>query len=116
MDANFVQGRKMFEARLMMRAMEDDAFRELLLKNPRAAVEQEMGKPLPASFKVSVVEEPNDTLVLVVPPKASPGGEMSDAELEAVAGAGWYRDLKEWLGYKYSSGTLTGTAVAGVRG
>ena len=54
-------------------------------------MEQELGTPLPEGIEIRAVEETPDTIYLVLP-SASPvgqGGELSDQELEAVAGGGW---------------------------
>jgi hypothetical protein len=83
-------GRKQMERRLVERSLADDAFRQHLLTNPKAAVEQELGTRLPEEVQVRAVEETADTIYLVLP-SASPGGgggELSDQDLEAVAG-GW---------------------------
>ena len=83
-------GRAEIERRLIERSLEDDAFRKALLADPKAAVEQELGTKLPEEVQVRAVEETADTVYLVLP-SASPtgeGGELSDRELEAVAG-GW---------------------------
>ena len=56
-------------------------------------MEQELGSPLPEGVEVRVVEESADTIYLVLP-SASPvgeAGELSDRDLEAVAG-GAYTD------------------------
>jgi hypothetical protein len=79
-------GRAEVERRLVERSLEDDAFRLRLL--------EELGIQLPAEVQVRVVEETADTIYLVLP-SASPlgeSGELSDRELEAVAG-GEYTDL-----------------------
>jgi hypothetical protein len=78
------------ERRLVQRSLEDDAFRQRLLEDPKAAVEQELGTRLPEDVRVVAVEETAETIYLVLP-SSSPlgeGGELSDRELEAVAG-GW---------------------------
>ena len=78
------------ERRLLRRSLEDDAFRQRLLEDPKAAVEQELGTRLPEDVRVVAVEETAETIYLVLP-SSSPigeGGELSDRELEAVAG-GW---------------------------
>jgi hypothetical protein len=52
-------------------------------------IEQELGTGVPAQVQIRVVEETPDTTYLVLPPSASPsgqGGELSDRDLEAVAG------------------------------
>ena len=69
MDENALQVRRLLEARLITRAMEDPAFRDQLVANPRAAFEEEMGVPMPAALKLQVLEVPDDTLVLALPPK-----------------------------------------------
>jgi hypothetical protein len=81
-------GRAEVEQRLIERSLQDDAFRRRLLADPKAAVEEELGVQLPAEVQVRVVEETADTIYLALP-TASPageGGEISDQELEAVAG------------------------------
>jgi hypothetical protein len=81
-------GRVEMERRLIERSLQDESFRQRLLKDPRATVEQELSVQLPADVQVQVVEETADTIYLVLP-SASPigeGGELSDLDLEAVAG------------------------------
>jgi hypothetical protein len=76
------------ERTLVQRSREDEDFRQRLLADPKAAVEQELGRGLPESTEVRVVEESADTIYLVLPP-VSPVGqgvEISDEQLEAVAG------------------------------
>ena len=78
------------ERRLLQRSLEDESFRQRLLEDPKAAVEQELGTRLPEDVRVVAVEETAETIYLVLP-SSSPigeGGELSDRELEAVAG-GW---------------------------
>jgi hypothetical protein len=80
------------ERTLVQRSMEDEEFRQRLLADPKAAVEQEMvGAQLPEGVEVRVVEETKDTIYLVLPSASPPGEgvELSDQELEAVAGGAW---------------------------
>ena len=84
-------GRAEMERQLIERSLQDDDFRRRLLADPRAAVEQELGSRLPESIQVRAVEETADTIYLVLPGQsvgAETGGELSDQDLEAVAG-GW---------------------------
>ena len=79
------------ERRLVQRSIEDDAFRRRLIEDPKAAVEQELGTRLPEDVRVVAVEETAETIYLVLPSRSTEGqeaGELSDRELEAVAG-GW---------------------------
>lgn len=75
--------RQQIEAHLIAKAERDPAFRRSLLSEPRATLENELGLQLPAGFKVRIEEESADCLYLVLPP---PVGELSDLELDAVAG------------------------------
>ena len=65
--------------------------RRRLLEDPKEVVEQELGSRLPDNVRVVAVEETADTIYLVLPPAARSGqadGELSEEELEVVAG-GW---------------------------
>ena len=55
------------ERRLIERSLQDDAFRQQLLDDPKAAVEQELGTRLPNEVSVEAVEETADTFYLVLP-------------------------------------------------
>ena len=89
-------GRAEMEQRLIQKGLEDDDFRKQLLADPKAIIEQELGTQLPEGVRVEAVEETADTIYLVLP-SASPlgeGSELSDRELEAVAGG----DAVTWSG------------------
>jgi hypothetical protein len=81
-------GRQEMERKLIQRSLEEDAFRQRLLADPKAAVEQELGMGLPEEVRVEAVEESADTIYLVLPsaPPLGEGAELSDRDLEAVAG------------------------------
>jgi hypothetical protein len=87
-------GREQMERRLAERSLQDDAFRRRLLEEPKRTVEEELGTRLPEGVRVVAVEETAQTIYLRLP-SASPlgeGGELSDRELEAVAGGGTWTD------------------------
>jgi hypothetical protein len=83
-------GRSEVERRIVQRSIEDESFRQRLIEDPKGAVEQELGTRLPEGVRVVAMEETADTIYLVLP-SASPiggGAELSDEELQTVAG-GW---------------------------
>ena len=83
-------GRAEVERRLVQKSLQDEEFRQRLLDDPKGTLEQELGRGLPEGVQVRAVEESADTIYLVLP-SASPvgqGGEISDRELDAVAGGG----------------------------
>ena len=81
-------GRAEMERRLIERSLQDDVFRQQLLADPRAIIERETGTELPEDLRVVVVEETDDTVYLVLPStsRVGEGGDLTDQELEAVAG------------------------------
>jgi hypothetical protein len=60
-------GRQQLEARIVRRAWKDPEFRELLLRDPRAAVGEELGVEIPEGLRIEVVEERSDMLCIVLP-------------------------------------------------
>ena len=76
------------ERRLIERSLEDEAFRQRLLADPKAAIEQELGSRLPENIEVRAVEETPEIIYLVLPSRSADvrGGELSDQELDAVSG------------------------------
>lgn len=88
-------GRTEMERRIRERSLQDDAFRQRLLADPRTAVEQELGTRLPDEVQIVAVEETPETIYLVLPPTSQagqPGDALSDRELESVAGGGTWVD------------------------
>jgi hypothetical protein len=87
------QRRTELQAQLIERASRDQAFRQELMANPKAVIARELGVPIPASVEIRVVEETPSSAYLVLP--AAPvraGQELSEQELEAVAGGYWSAD------------------------
>ena len=85
--------RNEFEALIIAKAWKDPEFHKQLLADPKATFEEMIKEhypevKLPASLKINVVEEkPNEiTLVLPVNPADLVDKEISDEELEGVAG------------------------------
>jgi len=96
------------ERRIVQRSIEDEAFRQRLMEDPKGALEQELGARLPEEVRIVTVEETADTIYLVLPstPMAgAEGEELSEQELESVAGG-----LASWDEY---CGGATGNAADG---
>lgn len=88
-----INSKKELEKRLIEKAMKDELFRDQLKTDPRGTIERELGITIPPSINLTVMEETPQTVYLVLP---DPGGshavdELSQAELESVAG-GWSGD------------------------
>ena len=71
--------------KIIVRAWKDPRFKEKLLKNPRAAF-KEMGVDLPENFQVNVVADQTNSMTFVLPPPIEGLKQLSDAELERLAG------------------------------
>ena len=84
------------ERRLIEKSLGDESFRQRLMEDPKGTVEQELGTRLPEEVRIVAVEETQDIIYLVLPgtPMAGAEGvELSDRELESVAGGGsWGAD------------------------
>ena len=79
--------------------MEDEEFRQRLLDDPKGTLEQELGSRLPEGVEVRVVQESAETIYLVLPFASAlgEGGEISDQELEAVAGGERRNTARSWI-------------------
>ncbi len=78
------------ETLLISKAMTDEAFKSELISNPKAVIAREMGQELPEDLEIEVLEPTQKKLYLVLPLKVESEeiltNELSDRELEAVAG------------------------------
>ena len=78
-----------FQQELMSKVMGDEKFRRALTERPKAVLQQEMARvgvyeELPDDLEVRVLEQPEQTLYIVVPGHG--GGDMTDDDLHQVAG------------------------------
>jgi hypothetical protein len=72
---------------IVMHAMKDPAFRKELLSNPTATVEKYSGQP--SKVKIFVHENSATQIHFVLPPVVGEG-DLSDADLEKVAGGEFF--------------------------
>ena len=68
------------------RAMKDPEFRALALSNPHAAVAKINPTPFPSGYKVRCIDQAGYNVTVLLPDAVSRVEELSDAELEQVAG------------------------------
>ena len=78
------------EQLIVNKAAEDEAFKQQLLSNPKTAITKELNVDLPADLQIEVVQQTPQKLYLVLPLEVKleeeAGEELSEEELEAVAG------------------------------
>ena len=113
-----ISSRRDVEAHLVARARSDAAFLAELRADPRGVVERELPAllpgfiQLPASVTVTLLEETETTRYVVLPPKPpAEDGELSDLQLEAVAGGAYVGGLGFMLGY--DANNLAGETQSG---
>lgn len=73
-------------AEVVKRSTTDPEYRALLLSDPDAAIAKVNPLPIPANFKIRFVDNAGANLTVVLPDPVAASGELSDAELEQVAG------------------------------
>lgn len=89
-----MKSRQDLEHQLIVRTFKDEAFKQTLLANPTAVVEQELGNELAAGTQMRILEETASTLYLVLPSNPYPG--LSAAELLAAVSM-TYEELAGWV-------------------
>ncbi|HEX7707255.1 MAG TPA: NHLP leader peptide family RiPP precursor [Thermoanaerobaculia bacterium] len=67
-------------------AAKDPTYRAALLADPKALLAKQLNQVLPEGLNVKVVEETADTIYVIAPHVLHSGDELSDADLERVAG------------------------------
>jgi hypothetical protein len=72
---------------IVARAEVDPPFRAALLRDPARAVSDAFGVSLPPGFRIRFIERaPTDDLLVVLTDPVGNAGELSDDQLDAVAG------------------------------
>jgi hypothetical protein len=88
-------------------AAENPKYRSALLSNPKAVIEKQLNTSI-GSMKVVAVADTVDTVHVVIP-YAAPEGELSDADLEKVAGG--KQDIKAECTALALGGAASGNTV-----
>ena len=78
--------RQEMDALIVQRAWKDDAFRTEFVGDPKGTIEKYSGQKLPADLKVVALAEDDKTIHFVIPPKPANADQLSDEDLEKVAG------------------------------
>jgi hypothetical protein len=73
-------------AEVMKRASTDAEFRSLALRDAAGAIGKINPAPMPPGLKIRFVDNEGANRTFVLPDLTAPEGELSDAELEQVAG------------------------------
>ncbi|MBW4534283.1 MAG: NHLP leader peptide family RiPP precursor [Pleurocapsa minor HA4230-MV1] len=71
---------------IVKRAQTDSQFRQLCLDNPNRAAQEVTGKDIPEGFTLHFIDNQNADLTVVLPDLVDGNAELSNAELEEVAG------------------------------
>jgi hypothetical protein len=75
-------------------ATQNPEYRDALRSDARAVVEKQFNMQVPDNVKIKVVEESADTVYVVLPHAVEQGAELSDADLEQVAGGAMVKEAK----------------------
>ena len=74
------------EVALVEKCWKDPEFKKQILADPKSMLERHLGKKLPGDLKIFVHEENAETLHFSLPPAPTNATELSDEDLEKVAG------------------------------
>jgi hypothetical protein len=74
------------ETHLIEKAWKDPDFRKQVVSDPKGMFEKHFGQKLPDGLKIMIHEEDANTVHFTIPPAPSNIAELSDEDLEKVAG------------------------------
>lgn len=74
------------EAALVKKCLQQPEFRKEVVADPKGMFEKATGQKLPDNVKIFIHEEDRNTFHLAIPPAPKEVSELSDDELERVAG------------------------------
>ena len=97
------------EVALVEKCWKDPEFKKQVLADPKGMLELHIGQKLPGDLKIFVHEENAETLHFSLPPAPTNATELSDEDLEKVAGG-------TELFVAFSVGLSVALSVGGVAG
>ncbi|HEY8535017.1 MAG TPA: NHLP leader peptide family RiPP precursor [Vicinamibacterales bacterium] len=71
---------------IVQRSISDPEFRRALVEDPKTAIHDAFGIRIPDEFRVKFIEKGPDLDALIVLPDPAVSDELSDDELDSVAG------------------------------
>jgi Nitrile hydratase, alpha chain/Bacteriocin class II with double-glycine leader peptide len=74
------------ETALIEKCWKDPDFKKQVISDPKGMLERHTGQKLPAQLRIVIHEEDSNTLHFSIPPTPANMNELSDEELERVAG------------------------------
>jgi hypothetical protein len=106
--------RRDLETALIEKCWKDPEFKREVVKDPKGMLERHTGQKLPAQVKIFVHEEDPYTLHLTLPPTPANITELSDEDLEKVAGGTDVFAIASFVATVVGSAAATvGTALKG---
>jgi hypothetical protein len=72
--------------KVVEQAQKNPKYYQQLMADPRRLMEKQLGTSIPKNVNIKVLEEGIDTYYIVLPAFAKEGAELSDSDLENVAG------------------------------
>lgn len=90
-------------SKILVKAWTDPSFKEKLIKTPKVIL-KECGIDVPEKTQVIVYENTDHKFFLVIPKK--PEGNLSEEELEAIAGGGFFDYIKDLTEGAFNPGKM----------
>ena len=86
MPTNALVTRNDLATKLTVKAWKDAEFRKAVTSDPKKLLEEQLGRKLPEDLRIFVHEEDEETLHFSILPAPAASADLSDEDLEKVAG------------------------------